>query len=46
MFFVVSNIKGVGMEYIINVSWDDESGRWMGFNDQLPVAFDADTMED
>lgn len=34
------------MEYLINVSWDEESNRWMGFNDQLPVAFDADTLEE
>lgn len=38
--------KEFRMEYIIRVSWDEESKTWMGFNDEIPLAFDADTIED
>ncbi len=34
------------MEYVINVSWDEESQTWMGFNDKIPVAFDADSLDE
>ena len=34
------------MEYVIDVSWDEESQRWMGINDRIPVAFDAETLEE
>ena len=34
------------MEYIINIEWDEESQTWMGYNDEIPLAFDADTIEE
>ena len=34
------------MEYIIRISWDEESKTWMGFNDDIPLAFDAETIEE
>jgi len=34
------------MEYKIYISWDDEAGCWVGYNDDIPLAFDAETMEE
>ena len=34
------------MEYIIRISWDEESQSWMAFNDEIPIAFDAGTIEE
>ncbi len=33
-------------DYEITVAFDKESGCWMGWNDEIPLAFDADSIED
>ena len=33
------------MEYTIIFEWDDEARVWYGYNDELPVALEADTVE-
>ena len=33
------------VEYIIELTWDDEASVWIAENDDIPIAFEADSLD-
>ena len=32
-------------EYTIRLSWDDEASVWVAVNDEIPIAFESDSLD-